>query len=146
MWNVTRAYKSTSAFRVRYAETDQMGVVYHTHYLVWCEIARTDYMRQFEISYAELERTGLLLAVSEAQVRYVGSARYENVISVECWLERAQSRMLTFGYEIFRAEPQPKQLLATAVTKLIAMNRDGTTRQIPTEVIGKFKHAQVART
>ena len=57
MWNVNR---SSSSLRVRYAETDQMGVVYHTHYLVWCEIARTDYIRQFGASYAELERDELV--------------------------------------------------------------------------------------
>ena len=80
-----------------------MGVVYHTHYLVWCEIARTDFIRQFGSSYAELERAGLLLGVAEAQVRYIGSARYDDLISVHCWLERAQSRLLTFAYEVYRA-------------------------------------------
>ena len=136
---------TTSTFRVRYAESDQMGVVYHTHYLVWCEIARTDFIRQFGTTYAELERSGLLLAVAEAQVRYVGSARYDDLIAVKCWLERAQSRLLTFGYEIFRIEPEPKQLLATAVTKLIALNRDGSTRLLPTDLIAKIKHVQDTR-
>ncbi|HUP88737.1 MAG TPA: thioesterase family protein, partial [Longimicrobiales bacterium] len=81
--------KSSSQFRVRYAESDQMGVVYHTHYLVWCEIGRTDYIRQFGVTYAELEEQGILLAVADAQIRYIASARYDDLINVETWLERA---------------------------------------------------------
>jgi acyl-CoA thioester hydrolase len=142
MWNVTRSFVSTSTFRVRYSESDQMGIVYHPNYLVWCEVARTDYIRQFGVTYAELERSGLLLAVSEVQVRYIGSARYDDLISVDCWLERVQSRALTFAYEIYREEPGPKQLLATAFTKLIALGRDTSTRQLPPELLTKFKHAQ----
>lgn len=137
--------KTTSTFRVRYAESDQMGVVYHTHYLVWCEIARTDFIRKFGVSYAQLERDGLLLAVAEAQVRYIASARYDEEISVDAWIERAQSRLLTFGYEIYRTEPGPKQLLATAVTKLIALDRSATPRQLPSDLLAKFKDVQTTR-
>jgi acyl-CoA thioester hydrolase len=118
-----------------------MGVVYHTHYLVWCEIARTDYIRQFGASYAELERDGVLLAVAEASIRYAAPARYDDLISVECVLERAQSRLLTFNYTIFRDDPQPRALLATASTRLICLNPDGTTRQLPAELLERFKHA-----
>jgi len=118
-----------------------MGVVYHTHYLVWCEIARTDFIRQFGITYADMERDGYLLAVADAQVRYIASARYDDLIVVEAWLERAQSRLLTFGYEIFRAEPEPRQLLATAQTKLIAMDRASTPRVLPAELLNRFKDA-----
>lgn len=118
-----------------------MGIVYHPHYLVWCEVARTDFIRQFGVTYAQMEREGFLLAVAEVQVRYVSSARYDDLISVECRLERVQSRALTFEYEIYREEPGPKQLLATAVTKLIAMTRDGVTRQLPPDLLTRFKHA-----
>ena len=132
---------SSSSFRVRYAETDQMGVVYHTHYLVWCEIARTDYIRQFGASYAQLEAQGLLLAVAEANIRYSASAKYDDLITVECSLERAQSRVITFGYDIYRDDPAPRQLLATASTKLIALTRNGATQQIPADLLEKFKNA-----
>jgi len=131
--------KVSSTFRVRYAESDQMGVVYHTHYLVWCEIGRTDFIREFGVSYAQLERQGLLLAVAEANVRYAASARYDDLITVETRLERAQSRLLTFAYDIYREEPGPKQLLASAVTRLIALNRDATPRQLPQELLARFK-------
>ena len=118
-----------------------MGVVYHTHYLVWCEIARTDYIRQFGASYADLERAGLLLAVAEANVRYLASARYDNLITVEATLERAQSRLLTFAYSIYREEPHPRALLAAATTKLIALTRAGAPRQLPQDLLEKFKNA-----
>ena len=132
---------SRSTFRVRYAETDQMGVVYHTHYLVWCEIARTDYIRQLGSSYAQLEKAGLLLAVADATIRYAASARYDDLITVEATLQRVQSRLITFDYNIYRDEPQPRQLLATASTKLIAITAAGTPRQIPHDLLEKFKHA-----
>jgi acyl-CoA thioester hydrolase len=118
-----------------------MGVVYHTHYLVWCEIARTDFIRQFGASYAELERGGLMLAVAEANVRYLASARYDNLITVEAALERVQSRLLTFNYQIYRDDPPPRALLATASTKLIALTPAGATRQLPPELLETFKHA-----
>src|SRR3989304_3951434 len=68
--------------RVRYAETDQMGVAYHTHYLVWCEVARTDHMRQRGVTYRELEGQGLRLAGVEAGVRYREPAPYHHLLSV----------------------------------------------------------------
>lgn len=123
-----------------------MGVAYHAHYLVWCEIGRTDFIREFGTTYAQLEGEGLLLAVAEAQVRYTASARYDDEITVETWLERIQSRVLTFGYEIYRTDPAPKQLLASAVTKLISIDRNATPRQLPATLIAKFKDAQTTRT
>jgi acyl-CoA thioester hydrolase len=135
----------SSTFRVRYAETDQMGVVYHTHYLVWCEIARTDFIRQFGASYADLEKEGLLLAVAEANVRYAASARYDDLITVEAQIESVKSRLLTFTYQIYRDDPQPRLLLATAMTKLIALTPEGATRQLPSDLVEKFKHAIQSR-
>lgn len=123
-----------------------MGVVYHTHYLVWCEIGRTDFIRQFGVTYAELEQQGLLLAVAEAQVRYSASARYDDLVTVETSLERVQSRLLTFAYTIYREEPGPRQLLATAVTRLIALDANATPRQLPQELLAKFRDAEVDRT
>jgi acyl-CoA thioester hydrolase len=144
MWNVTGATYST--FRVRYAETDQMGVAYHTHYLVWCEIGRTDFIRQLGKSYAEIERDdNLLLAVAEAQVRYAASARYDDLVTVETRLERAQSRILTFVYRIYRDEPTPRMLLATATTRLIALDRNASPRQLPQDLLNRFKDVQTSR-
>jgi acyl-CoA thioester hydrolase len=118
-----------------------MGVAYHTHYLVWCEIGRTDYIRQFGQSYAQLEEQGLLLAVAEADIRFAKSAKYDDLICVETTLVRVQSRLLTFTYEIYREEPAPRLLLATATTRLVALTPAGIPRQLPPELLQKFREA-----
>jgi len=69
-------------FRVRYAETDQMQVVYHSNYLIWCEIGRTEFIRALGTPYAELERQNVTLAVVEASLRFHAAARYDNLIRV----------------------------------------------------------------
>ena len=121
-----------------------MGIIHHPQYLVWCEIGRTDYIREFGASYAELERAGLLLAVAEVGVRYVASARYDELITVETMLERVQSRAITIAYRIFRDEPAPRTLLATATTKLVATTRAGATRLLPADLLEKFRNAVVS--
>jgi acyl-CoA thioester hydrolase len=80
---------------VRYAETDQMGVVYHANYLVWCEIGRTDFIRALGTPYAQLERDGVLLAVSDAALRFHAAARYDDPIRVYTRLIDVRSRALT---------------------------------------------------
>ena len=86
-----------SELRVRYAETDQMGVVYHANYLIWCEIGRTDFIRQHGVSYAELEEQGVLLAVSEATLRLHAAARYDELVRVETTLAEVKSRRGEIG-------------------------------------------------
>lgn len=112
-----------SRFRVRYAETDQMGVVYHANYLVWCEVGRTDYIRRFGLSYAEMERRGLQLAVADASLRFLAPARYDDTIVVRTRLTAVRSRALVFGYEIRRDEDDTR--LVEASTQLVALGRDG---------------------
>ena len=115
--------------RVRYAETDQMGVAYHTHYLVWCEVARTDHMRQRGVTYRELEEQGLRLAVVEAAVRYRLPARYDDLLSVRCWVREVASRRVEFGYAVER--PAHRALLATARTTLIALDASHRMSALP---------------
>ena len=87
--------------RVRYAETDKMGVVYHSHYLIWCELGRTDHIREGGMSYREMEEAGIMLAVAEANIRYRAPARYDDLVRVETTLtdvsSRAVRRMTTSG-------------------------------------------------
>lgn len=130
---------SSSTVRARYSEADQMGFVYHPHYLVWCEIARTDFIRSLGVTYAELERDGLLLAVVSAEVRYLASGKYDDLIQIECRLDKVQSRSLTFTYEITRREPEPVQRLATALTRLVSLDRKGTPRTLPAELLQRFR-------
>lgn len=134
-------YRTLASTRVRYAETDQMGVVYHSNYLIWCEIGRTDYLRHLGSSYADLERQGLKLAVADAQLRYHAPARYDDVIEIETWIERVQSRALSFGYEIFRAAPGPRQRLVTASTRLVALDAGGAPCKLPPTLMELFHHA-----
>lgn len=119
--------------RVRYAETDQMGVVYHTNYLVWCEIGRTELIRSLTgASYAELEARGFFLAVSELTIRYHGAARYDNLIRVKTTLVDARSRAVSFDYLISNAESGER--LASARTGLISLDRNGKPVAMPADV------------
>lgn len=114
---------------MRYAETDQMGVAYHANYLVWCEMGRTDFIRHHVRSYAELEREGVALAVSEATVRYHAPARYDEGIRVTTTLTDVRSRALTFEYLISR-EPGGERL-ATARTTLVSIAPGGRPVAMP---------------
>lgn len=134
------AEPTRSEFRVRYAETDKMGVVYHAHYLVWCEIGRTDHIRRYGMTYAEMEREGLTLAVAEAQLRYHASARYDDLVRVETRLSHVRSRTLTFEYLITNADTGEK--LATASTKLIALDRDGRVSAIADDIRKILENAE----
>jgi acyl-CoA thioester hydrolase len=119
-------------FRVRYGETDRMGVVYHAEYLVWCEMGRTEYIRSLGMSYAEMERRGVPLAVAEATIRYHAPAKYDDVIRVSTVLARLGSRGLTFDYVISKADSG--QRLATASTTLVALDPDGRATTIPPDI------------
>jgi acyl-CoA thioester hydrolase len=115
-----------------------MGVAYHTHYLVWCEVGRTDLIRSLGAPYAELEREGLRLAVLDAEVRYHAGARYDDVVRVETRIARVLSRTVTFRYEIWRVEPGPERRLATAMTRLIALDDAGAPRTMPGELVARL--------
>lgn len=126
---------------MRYAETDQMGVVYHTNYLVWCEIGRTELIRALTgASYADLEARGVGLAVSELSIRYHGAARYDNRIAVRTSLAEARSRSVTFDYLITNAESGER--LASARTALISLDRDGRPVLMPADLRALLAEAQ----
>lgn len=132
-------HRTTVEFRVRYAETDQMGVVYHANYLVWCEIGRTDFIRQSGDSYAELERRGTALAVSDASLRFHAPARYDDLVRVETWVEEVRSRTVAFGYQIFRVGADGStQRLVSASTTLVALDSDSRPRKLPPELVRRL--------
>ncbi len=116
-------------FRVRYAETDQMQVVYHSNYLVWCEIGRTEFIRALGTPYAELERQNVTLAVVEANLRFHAAARYDNLIRVTTTIADVRSRTITFDYVITNAETGER--FATASTKLASLTRDSRLTTLP---------------
>jgi len=103
---------------VRYAETDQMGVVHHANYIVWFELARTRLCALSGYHYADIEKTGYLLMVTGVEVRYRRPARYGDTVRVVCWGERLASRGVRFAYEVFKPGDggAPDDLLATGAT------------------------------
>jgi acyl-CoA thioester hydrolase len=131
--------ESVSEVRVRYAETDQMGVAYHTNYLVWCEIGRTEYMRRLGLPYAALERQGVFLAVAEAQVRYRAPARYDDIVRIRTRIERLQTRAVTFAYELSRMNDGDSIPIASASTRLVAMDGNGGARKLPDDFLATLR-------
>lgn len=119
-----------SRLRVRYAETDQMGVVYYANYYVWMEIGRVEYVRALGISYHDIERTdGLLLSVVESQCRYMKPARYDQEIIVGTSVGSINPRLVEFDYKI--REVTTNQLLARGKTRHVWLNRDFKPTRLP---------------
>ena len=129
---LTSPVESATDLRVRYAETDQMGVVYHANYLVWCEIGRTDLIRALGKPYAVFEQEGVRLAVSEATMRFKAAARYDDAIRVYTTLTEVRSRSVTFAYRIMHVDRAVT--LVTATTALIALDLAGRPLSMPPEM------------
>ncbi len=115
--------------RVRYAETDQMGVVYHANYLVWMEVGRVEYCRASGYRYRDLEAEGILMAVVEANCRYLSPALYDDEIVVRTTIEEATPRIVRFGYQILSCEDG--RLLAEGSTKHVFCGRDRRAAKLP---------------
>ena len=116
--------------RVRYAETDQMGVVYHANYLVWMEVGRVEYCRAAGMRYRDMERDGgVLLAVVEANCRFLAPARYDDEVTVKTRVEDVNPRMVQFAYEICNGESGA--VLATGFTKHVFLGADMKPRKLP---------------
>jgi acyl-CoA thioester hydrolase len=125
-----------SRLRVRYAETDQMGVVYYANYLIWMEVGRSDYCRECGFSYRDLEREEqAFLAVAEANCRYMAPARYDDEVVIATELTRVRSKFLEFTYRIKRGET----LLAEGRTVHVAIDRDGRPRALPERYLDILK-------
>jgi acyl-CoA thioester hydrolase len=118
--------------RIRYAETDQMGVVYYANYLVWFEVARTELCQRRGFSYADMERkSDSLLIVTEATCRYRAPARYDDMIRLRCWVKSLRSRSVVFAYEVYHDASD--QLLAEGETKHVVMDSQGRLKKFPPE-------------
>ena len=118
--------------RIRYGETDQMGVVYHPEYLVFCEVGRTELIRSLGMSYASMESAGVYLAVTEATLRYHAPARYDDLILVETRLIDVTSRGVQFSYVIRHADSGAR--LVSATTRLVATGREGKPQRMPDDI------------
>ncbi len=119
--------KHVSTIRVRYAETDQMGVAYHANYLIWMEVARTDLCRSLGFQYRDMEADGILLAVTETHCRYLRAARYDDEVSITTVLGDASRRFVTFDYEM----NCDSHRVATGQTRHIFLNREFRPTRLP---------------
>jgi acyl-CoA thioester hydrolase len=123
--------------RVRYAETDQMGIVYHANYIVWMEVGRVEYCRATGISYAELERDeGILLAVVEVNCRYASSALFDDEVVVRTRIAQAHPRLVRFEYEMLHA--LTNRVLATGETKHVFCDRQRRPVKLPQKYRSAF--------
>ena len=105
--------------RVRYGEKDQMGVVYHANYAVYFEVGRTEWLRQFGLSYSRMEAEGIMLPVISLNINYKNSARYDDVLKVKTTLKKMPTASIEFEYELVN---QKGDLLATGQTTLAFIN------------------------
>jgi len=129
-------YVSESRLRVRYAETDQMGMVYYANYLIWMEVGRSDFCRECGFSYSDLEREEqAFLTVAEANCRYLAPARYDDEVLVETVLTRLKNRIVEFTYRI-KSGPR---LLAEGRTVHVVIGRDGKPRSMPDRYLELLK-------
>jgi len=122
------AHITESRFRVRYAETDQMGVVYYANFFIWMEIGRSDFCRECGFNYGDLEKEEqAFTAVAEANCRYVAPARYDDEIQVETQLTRLGRRVIEFSYVIRNGNG----VIAEGKTIHVVIGRDGKPRALP---------------
>ncbi|CAM4012461.1 acyl-CoA thioesterase [Lederbergia lenta] len=106
---------------VRYAETDQMGIVYHANYLVWMEIGRTKLIEELGFNYAEMEKDGILAPVIDVHVTYNYPAKYGDTITIKTWIENYDGLRVTYGYEVFTGEGK---LAVNGYTKHVCVKKD----------------------
>jgi acyl-CoA thioester hydrolase len=114
-------------FRVRYQETDAMGIVHHANYLAWFEMGRTEMLRAWGGSYRRMEEEGQFLVIVRAECKYRRPARYDDVLRLRTILDRVSAVKIEHDYELFRGE----ETLAVAHTVLACVDREGTPQRVP---------------
>jgi acyl-CoA thioester hydrolase len=126
--------------RVRYAETDQMGVAYHSNHLIWFEVGRVELMRQMGVSYRDMERgEGLFIAVAEVHCRYRAPVFYDEDVVVRTWLKHVRKSVVVFSYELVRAEGGT--LLAEGETTHVVTDATMKAASLPEKYLKTFRFA-----
>jgi acyl-CoA thioester hydrolase len=133
--------ESITPIRVRYAETDAMGIVHHAVYPVWMELGRSDFLRELGQSYAEWEAQGVMMSVGEIQVKYRAPAKYDELVEVRTRLAEAGRRKVVFIYEIWRDEIK----LAEGRTVHLVTGPDGRSRVIPEHLLEWISQAHTVK-
>ena len=137
--NVKPAVNETR-IRVRYAETDQMGIVYHSNHFIWFEVGRVELMRQLGFTYKEMEREdGCFIAVVDARCRYKAPVLYDDEVVVRTWLKNVRDKLIHFGYELLRAGSG--ELLAEGETTHIVADANMKPRSLPEKYRKAFRAA-----
>ncbi|TDM07049.1 acyl-CoA thioesterase [Macrococcus lamae] len=119
-------YTTELEIPVRYAETDKMGVVYHANYLIWFEVARTDFIEKAGFSYAEMEEEGVISPVIDAQLTYKNSVTYPEKVTIHTWIESYSKLKTIYAYKVIKEDGS---VAATGSTTHILMKR-GSNRPI----------------
>jgi acyl-CoA thioester hydrolase len=124
--------------RVRYAETDQMGVVYHANYLIWFEVGRVELMRALGFEYKLMEtEDDCFIVVAEVSCRYLHPARYDELLRVRTRISDAGNRIVRYSYELLRDSDD--SILATGATTHVICGKDGKAKQLPEKYREKFR-------
>jgi len=131
---------SETRLRVRYAETDQMGVVYHANHFIWFEVGRVELLRQLGFSYRDMEQSdGCFIAVVDARCRYKAPVRYDDEVIVRTQLKNVRESVIHFGYELVRADDG--ELLAEGETTHIVTDEEMQARLLPEKYLNAFREA-----
>jgi len=134
------ALTNETRLRVRYAETDQMGVVYHSNHLIWFEVGRVELMRQMGFSYGDMERDdGLFIAVAEAKCRYRAPVYYDEEVVVKTRLKKVRESVIIFSYEL--AQASTGALLAEGETTHVVTNSEMKIAALPDKYLSVFRAA-----
>lgn len=126
----------TTEVRVRYQETDQMGVVYYSNYLVYFEIGRVEMLRSLGLPYTELEKEQIYLAVYEAYCKYKAPARYDDVLVIRTWVSKYKHAKMEISYEIWRENET--QLVVHGSTTMVCLDANGKPLLIPKKLKDLF--------
>jgi acyl-CoA thioester hydrolase len=134
---VVKPFVAETRVRVRYAETDQMGVVYHANYLIWFEVGRVEFIRQMGLDYKSMEREeGCGIAVADVSARYKAPARYDDELMIQTRLITARGALIRFGYRILRAEDGA--LLCEGETVHVVVDSEMKKRPLPQKYADRF--------
>lgn len=129
---------SETRIRVRYAETDQAGVVYHANYLIWFEVGRVELCRDHGFNYRDMEmQSDAILPVIDLKVTYRSPALYDDIILIRTRLKFLRTRSVSFIYEVYRAADMT--LLAEGETYHVVVNKEGRAKSFPPEFAAKMK-------
>jgi acyl-CoA thioester hydrolase len=133
------AIVSEAKIRVRYAETDQMGVVYHSNYIIWMEVGRVEYLRKLGYEYKQMESDGVRLPVAEVRCRYKSPARYDDEIIVRTRMQNLRGSLVQFHYELVREADQA--VLAEGESTHIVANIELQRSTLPEKYMTPFLKA-----